>query len=395
MFSNVLNMKKIYKLTLLIISLFFFVNTFAQDPNFSQFYLKEMYYNPAFIGINSGLRGNVTDRHLWTNVPGEWGTQSMSFDFYDRKFAGGGLGAIVTRNSQGENFINTFTGGIGYAKQIRFTPDFLLQIGGMVQYIQKSIDYSSFSFVDEFDPRFGRIYETEFVPPTDGKYNTGKFDFSAGIVGRFNIRKNPVRYLAANTVGIAFHHLSQPDISWLQTGEESRLPMKMVIHATSSLRFDRKGYYNKFFLITPGFLYENQTPTKLWFKGTDAGFQTISFGINSTIPVKVSFMSSFQVGLWARKMYTKEESIGDVINSLKFKTFDSMIFTLGYTKFSRDNKRSYQVVYSYDMTISQAGLGTGGTHEITLNFEIHDLALPSSKFRPSAVPHPNDRFSRY
>jgi len=388
-------MKKIYKFTPLIISLFFFVNAFAQDPNFSQFYLKEMYYNPAFIGINPGLRGTVTDRHLWTNVPGEWGTQSIAVDFFDQKFAQGGLGAIITRNSQGENFINTFTGGIGYAKQLRFTPDFLMQIGALAGYIQKSLDYSSLTFVDEYDPRFGRIYETEFVPPIDGKYNVGVFDFSAGLVARFNIRKSPIRYIAANTVGIAFHHLSQPDVSWLGNDEAARLPMKVNVHVTSSLRFDRKGYYNKYFLLTPGFLYENQTPTHAWFKGTEVGFQTISFGLNSVIPTKTSFMSSLQAGLWARKMYTKKETLGDVYSSLRNKTFDSMIFTLGYIKYSRDNKRSYQIVYSYDMTISQAGLGTGGTHEITLNFEIHDLALPSSRSQPAAIPHPNDRFSRY
>ncbi|MDR2962062.1 MAG: PorP/SprF family type IX secretion system membrane protein [Bacteroidales bacterium] len=388
-------MKKIYKLTLLIISVHCFATVFAQDPNFSQFYLKEMYYNPGFIGINPGLRGTVTDRHLWTNVPGEWGTQSISVDFFDQKFAQGGIGAIVTRNSQGNGNINTFTGGIGYAKQLRFTPDFLMQLGGIVNYVQKSVDWSTFSFVDEFDPRFGRIYETEFVPPFggEGRDRVGAFDFSAGLVARFNIRKNPVRYIAANTVGIAFHHLSQPDISWLDD-ETARLPMKVNIHATSSLRFDRKGFYNKFFLITPGVLYENQTPTHLWFKGTEAGAQTLSFGLNAVIPSQLSFMSSLQAGLWVRKMYYKRESLADVANSLRNKTFDSMIFTLGYMKASRDNKRTYQIVYSYDMTISQAGLGTGGSHEITLNFEIHDLALPSSKQHIGAVPHPNDRFMR-
>ncbi len=387
-------LKKIYKLPLLIISLFFSVSAFAQDPNFSQFYLKEMYYNPGFIGINPGLRGTVTDRHLWTNVPGEWGTQSLSVDFFDRKFAGGGLGLMINRNSQGENFINTFTGAVGYAKQIRFTPDVLIQLGGQVGYIQRSLDYSSLTFVDEFDPRFGRIYETEFVPPIDGKYNVGAFDFSAGLVARFNIRKNPVRYIASNTVGIAFHHLSQPDISWLGNDEQSRLPMKVNIHATSSIRIDRKGFYNKFFLITPGFLYENQTPTHLWFQGTEAGSQTISFGVNSLIPMKLSFMSSLQAGVWTRKMFSKNESLKDVASSLRNKSFDSMIFTLGYIKYNKDNKRSYQLVYSYDMTISQAGLGTGGSHEITLSFEIHDLALPSTTRQPQAIPHPNDRFMR-
>lgn len=161
-------MKKIYYFVLALCSFVLPSEMFAQDPNYSQFYLKEMYYNPAFIGINPGLRGVVTDRHLWTNVPGEWGTQSVAFDYYDNKFGQGGIGGMFTRNTQGESFINTFSGALGYAKQFRITQDFLLQAGVGGQYIQRSIDYSVLRFTDEFDPRFGRIYETEFVPPTDG-----------------------------------------------------------------------------------------------------------------------------------------------------------------------------------------------------------------------------------
>ena len=44
------------------------------------------------------------------------------------------------------------------------------------------------------------------------------------------------------------------------------------------------------------------------------------------------------------------------------------------------------------MTISNAGLSTGGTHEVTLSFEIHDLAIKGATKRRSAVPHPNEKF---
>ncbi|MBO7124245.1 MAG: type IX secretion system membrane protein PorP/SprF, partial [Bacteroidales bacterium] len=81
-------MRKIYiSIIAAVTSLLFANSVMAQDPNYSQFYLKETYYNPAMTGINPGLRGTVTDRHLWTSVPGEWGTQSISFDYYDVKFA--------------------------------------------------------------------------------------------------------------------------------------------------------------------------------------------------------------------------------------------------------------------------------------------------------------------
>jgi hypothetical protein len=52
----------------------------------------------------------------------------------------------------------------------------------------------------------------------------------------------------------------------------------------------------------------------------------------------------------------------------------------------------YRFLYNYDMTISAAGLATGGSHEVTLSFEIHDLALPGRGNRRAAVPHPNDKF---
>lgn len=385
-------MKKIFRVLLVLLAAVSTLKLYAQDPNFSQFYLKEVYYNPAFIGINPGLRGTVTDRHLWTSVPGEWGTQSIAFDFYDTKFAEGGVAAHLMRNSQGENYLNTFLGGVGYAKQIRILPDLMMQLGAGAQYVFKTLNYSKLTFVDEFDARFGRIYETEFQPSEEGWWSQGFLDYNAGMVVKFNIRKTPVKYLASNTVGIAFHHLSQPDMSWLDDGNEAPLPLKMNIHAHTMLRFDRSGFHNRYFLITPGFLFENQLAARDWFKGTEAGAKTISFGTNALIPSRVSFMSSLYVGLWARKAFIKKEALKEDLSKIKNASFDSMIFTVGYNKNSRDQKSLYQIVYSYDMTISSAGVTTGGTHEITLSFEIHNLKLPGRDGRRSAVPHPNDKF---
>ena len=57
-------MRKIYISIIALISSLLFANMLqAQDPNFSQYYLKETYYNPAMTGINPGLRGTVSDRH--------------------------------------------------------------------------------------------------------------------------------------------------------------------------------------------------------------------------------------------------------------------------------------------------------------------------------------------
>lgn len=388
-------MKNIYLSVIALLFMLFSASVLhAQDPNFSQFYFKEVYYNPAFTGINPGLRGTVTDRHLWTNVPGEYGTQSVAFDYYDNKFAQGGFGGFITRNTQGESFLNTFQGGVTYAKQVRILPDLMLQIGAGAQYIHKSIDMGDLTFTDQYDPRFGAIYETEFVKPEGGSQTKGVFDYNAGLVVRFNIRQTPVKYIAANTFGIAFHHLSEPDFSWIDDGIEAPLPMKVTIHGTSKIRINRSGFYNRFFMLAPGFIFENQTESQYLFKSEESGSKTLSFGLNAIIPSKISFVSSLYVGVWMRKQYWKKESLAKYVDDLHKKSFDSMIFTLGYIKYSRNKKELYRFVYSYDMTISAAGIATGGSHEVTLSFEIHDLALPGRNKRKNAVPHPNDKFLR-
>lgn len=388
-------MKRIYISIIAFASSLLYANmSMAQDPNYSQFYLKETYYNPALTGINPGLRGTITDRHLWTKVPGEWGTESICFDYYDVKFAQGGIGGFFTRNTQGQNCLNTYQGGLAYAKQIRILPDLMLQIGAGAQYIHKNIDYDEMIFTDQLDPRFGAIYETEFVPPEEGEWSQGTFDYNAGMAVQFNIRQTPVKYLATSVFGVAFHHLTQPDISWLDDGQESPLPMKFDIHGYMQFRINRKGFHNKYFLICPGFIFENQAEANQWFKGSESGSKTLTFGVNANIPSKVSFMSSLHAGVWMRKQFYKKASLEDVANSIKAKSFDAVILSLGYIKYSKDKKQLYQFLYSYDMTISNAGLSTGGTHEVTLSFEIHDLAIKGSTQKRSAVPHPNDKFLR-
>ncbi len=389
-------MRKIYiSIIALITSLLFATMVQAQDPNYSQFYLKETYYNPAMTGINPGLRGTITDRHLWTNIPGEWGTQSLSFDYFDMKFAQGGIGLYVTRNTQGENCLNTFQGGLAYAKQIRVTPDLMFQIGAGAQYVHKTIDFNKYVFTDQLDPRFGPIYETEFIPPVEGgTASQGVFDYNAGAAVQFNIRQTPVKYLATGVFGASFHHLSQPDMSWIDDGQEAPLPMKFDLHGYVQFRINRQGFHNRYFLICPGFIFENQAEANQWFKGSEAGSKTLTFGLNATIPSKISFMSSVYLGCWCRKQYMKKESIEDIANSLKTKSFDALILTIGYIKYSKDKKQLYQFLYSYDMTISNAGLSTGGTHEVTLSFEIHDLALKTRDARRAAVAHPSEKFLR-
>ena len=82
----------------------------------------------------------------------------------------------------------------------------------------------------------------------------------------------------------------------------------------------------------------------------------------------------------------------EIIRYVTKKSFDAVVFMLGIIKYSRDGKQNFRVCYSYDMTVSNASMATGGTHEITLAVEIHNLALPKGGRSWEYVRNPADRF---
>jgi len=379
-------MKKFYLLLILFSG--FIYQAEAQDPNFSQFFFKEAYYNPAFTGINPGLRSVLTNRQFWTNVPGTYTSTHLMVEFYDVKFLNGAFGLNILSTSKGESFLMSNQVGLQYAKRIGISRDVILQLGLEAAYGTQNVQYKNLVFPDQLDPRLGNIFQSEFVAPV-GK-NKPYVDLDAGAVCRFNIMQTSTKPIATNNVGISFYHINQPDNGYLPNSQ-SKLPLKFDAQWYSVIRVNRNSFYNSYFLLAPGFLYENQKLSQNFFKTDQTGFKTLSFGLNGVIPARLSFMSQLYTGVWIRKQFAKQVSLKE-INVVTNKQFDAVIFMLGIIKYSRDGKQNWRICYSYDMTVSNASLATGGTHEITLAVEIHDLALPKGGRNWGYVHHPADRF---
>ena len=380
-------MKKFYFLFFLFSGFIFQAE--AQDPNFSQFFFKEAYYNPAFTGINPGFRSVLTNRQFWTNIPGTYTSSHFMAEFYDVKFLNGAFGLNVMSASKGEAFLVANQVGLQYAKRIGISRDMIIQLGISGAYGTQNVRYSNLVMPDQLDPRLGNIFQTEFIPPSSK--NKPYFDFSAGVVSRFNIMQTSTKPIATNNVGIAFFHLNEPDNGYLPNSK-ARLPLKVNAQWYSVIRVNRNSFYNSYFLLAPGMLYENQKLAKTFFKSDQSGFKTLSFGLNAVIPSRLSFMSQLYTGVWIRKQFAKNIELSQVLKDIKSKSFDAVIYTLGIIKYSRDGKQNFRVCYSYDMTISNATLATGGTHEITLAVEIHNLSLPKGGRSWGYVHHPADRF---
>jgi len=382
-------MKKLYFLLILFACLLS-GHMRAQDANFSQFFFKEAYYNPAFTGINPGLRGVLTNRQFWTSVPGTHSSTHAMVEYYDKKFFSGAFGLNLLSTTKG-NFLNSNQIGLQYAKRLTLASNFVIQAGFQGAFVHKTLNFDELKFPDQFDPRLGEIYQSEFVSPGDEPVMY--FDYSAGVVARFNIMQTSTKVLASNNIGIAAHHLSQPDEGFYKTNK-ARLPLKVNIHWYSIIKVNRNAFYNSHFLLAPGIMYETQKLGSSFFKRGVASSNTLSFGVNGIIPSRLSFMSQLYTGVWLRKQFAKTVTMTDV-KKMKGNEFDAVVLMLGFIKYTRDGKRNIRFAYSYDLTVSNAGVRTGGSHEVTIAFEIHNLALPGRGRSWDFVKNPNDRFYNF
>jgi len=334
----------------------------AQDPLFSQFYNNPIYYNPGYIGLNQGVRTRFNYRDQWTGLPVDFKTYSFSMDIAERAIPGsGGIGLLVSSDKAGTGMIKSNNVGIGTATRIPLYDNMVAQVGFMVSYAQKLVNWDGLIFTDQLHARYGNIYETAFQFPASNRVSYP--DFSVGGVYRFVETGSSYSNIQQWTVGVAVHHIFQPNESFLGLNN-SPLPRKLVISGDLVLEIEqgRSSSYRSYrsngsFKINPGFQYEKQ-----------AEFSTYSMGLNA-------LKSSIYFGVWFRNQ---------TFDLLKAK---NLIFTGGANiPWSKDSRMKFMYTYDYILT----GLGAAGraSHEISLVFEFDNFSLfgggsGSGGFNPS------------
>ena len=283
--------------------------TFAQDPQFSQFYANPLYLNPAFAGSIRCPRICLNFRDRWPALTGTFVTYSASFDRYIDGISGG-LGILAEQDQAGEGSVVTTNLSIIYSYHLNVSRTFTLCTGFQATYHEKSIDESKLSFGDQIDPERGFVYETGEVLT---RTNVTVPDFSAGVLG----------YGKTLFVGFAADHLSQPDESVIQA--PSPLPVKFTFHAGAMIPVNTNStFIEDQFTFSPNILYQQQ----LDFHQLDLGFYAIK---------------------------------GPIVGGLWYRNQDAIIILVGL------EKRNFKFGYSYDITISRlAEQNTAGSHEISL-----------------------------
>lgn len=284
----------------------------AQDPTFTQFYSNPVYLNPALAGSSGCPRIALNYRNQWPQLTGNYITYAAAYDSYAKNLSGG-VGIMAMHDQQGQGTIQTSMIAGTYSYYLKVNRKFRIMFGGQAAYFQKYLDWSKLTFGDMIDPRRGFIYQTGDVPRGDGSH--GFFDVSAGMVG---FTKNFY-------FGVAAHHLNRPDESMILG--DSRLPIRVTGHMGANIKLGQRGRYSSTTTLMPNVIYQYQN-----------GFQ--QFNIGAYLKYE-----AFTIGAWYRNR-------------------DAFIVSLGITT------EKFRIGYSYDLTVSQLGGVTGGSHEISMGINL-------------------------
>ncbi|MEI6681502.1 MAG: PorP/SprF family type IX secretion system membrane protein [Bacteroidota bacterium] len=319
--------------------------TFSQDMNYSQYFSTPIYYNPAYTGINTGLRARLLFRDQWPSLPNPFKSYFFSADLGDRNLPGsGGLGIMVNQDTPGAGLIKNFEAALTVGVRVPITSFMVSQIGIKAGIMQRTVNWGDLVFADQLSGKYGNVFQTSFVPPDANKRVVP--DFGVGGVLQFI---SPQGNISGN-IGLSVDHLFKPDVSFLSNGS-SQYPRKWVGQfdlilssegGSSSSSMSRSGGDDPL-KFNIGGIYQNQ-----------ANLNSLQVGLNL-------LKYNIYVGCWYKSTMT------GVVNS-------AVALVAGY-RYNFYEDMNIKFMYSYDLQVSGALQGTGGAHEISLILEFDKLQI--------------------
>lgn len=335
------------------ILVFLVSSTFAQDPQYSQYYAAPLYLNPAMAGGELTGRVGFNYRNQWPSIDAQFTTFSAYYDNYLPEY-NSGIGFHVMQDTEGAAKLRSTTISAMYSYELKLGENSYFRPGFQASYLRREIGfYENLVFANQINPAdpFGPIFGGSEIEGLGEPVNL----LSLSVGGLFFTEKV--------WVGFSAHHLNEPNQSFIEG--ISPLPAKFSFHGgyrislgEGSMRGDfthirRQRYF------TPTVNYKRQGP----FEQLDVG--------------AYFYVEPIVFGLWYRGLPYKP--IENQSNR------DAVVMMVGLNLLNGLN-----VGYSFDYTVSQLGIQTGGAHELSLSFTLpnsyqgkpsrRDTILPCPKF---------------
>jgi type IX secretion system PorP/SprF family membrane protein len=301
------------------LALFCFTNkALSQDFHFTQFFANKLFLAPSFAGATAQNRFIANYRNQWPGVNG-FVTYSTSFDHYFSNF-NSGLGTLIMRDVAGTGKLGALHLGLYYSYDLNVNESLHIRPGVAFIYLQRSVDYSRFTFGDELinpdSPGGGTV---EVFPQKD---HVGSIDASSSVI----------IYTPKLTLGVTLDHMFQPNLSLLES--EDRMPMRFSVYGVVTVM--RKGRLLKPIdeTISIAAIFKNQKD----FRQLDIGVYWAK--------------SPLTFGLWYRGI--------PIVNSDRGDSFAALIGL---------KRQKFSLGYSYDFTVSNLINKTSGAHELSMTIE--------------------------
>lgn len=319
--------------------------TQSQDMNYSQYFSTPLYYNPAFTGVNTGVRARFLYRNQWPALPISFKSYYFSADLGDRNLPGsGGIGIMINQDTPGAGLINNFGAALTIGVRIPITEFMVSQLGVKAGIMQRRVNWDDLVFASQLDPKYGNVYISDFIPPDASKRVVP--DFGIGGLLQFISPNGNIN----GNVGLSVDHIFKPDVSFLSSGT-SQYPRKWIGHMDVTIAAGPGGGYASMaggsagdpLKLNIGAVYQNQ-----------ANLNSLQLGLNL-------LKFNIYLGGWYKTTMT------GVVNN-------AAALVAGY-RYNFYDGMSIRFMYSYDLQISGELQGTGGAHEIGLVLEFDQFSL--------------------
>ncbi len=342
-----------------LLSLVFFIalslapipRVFAQDPQYSQYYAAPLYLNPAFAGAELMGRVGFNYRNQWPSIEAQFTTFSAYYDTYLPEY-NSGIGVHVMQDSEGASKLRSTSVSAMYSYELRLADNLYFRPGFQVSYIRREIGfYENLVFANQIDP----------LDPTGPLLSGAAIPGLGDPVGLFSLSAGGLLFTNNAWLGFTAHHLNQPNQSFVDG--LSPLPRKLSLHAgyrislgQGSMRRDFT-HMSKQRYLTPTINYKRQGP-----------FEQLDLGA-------YFYVEPILLGLWYRGLpYKPVETQSNR---------DAIVVMVGVNLLS-----GLSIGYSFDYTVSQLGIQSGGAHELSLSWTIPSLNQGKPLGRDTILPCP-------
>ncbi len=302
----------------------------AQDPQFSQFYSNPLYLAPSFAGAAGGSRVCANYRNQWIGLPATFRTYSFSYDHYFSPY-NSGIGFLGYKDAAGTGELGTVSVGVQYSYNFKVRNEIYVRPGLHFSYREHGLAWDKLEFIDEVMMAGGGNIQPQPLEK----------------VRDVDLALSALAYSSRIWAGVNVDHILQPNVSLY--ADTAKVPVRVSVFGGMEL-------------ISQGRLLKplDETMTVAFLFKTQGHFTQLDMGV-------YWHKNPLVLGIWYRGIPPFNSQRGD-----------ALIVLLGY------RTRTFNIGYSYDLTISNLIGQALGSHEISMSFK---FALPRN-IKKGEVPCP-------